>query len=81
VSSGLDVVIVRPWWTPWRSVEMDRETVASVLEPLFGDVSEVRRPVPSGSVVELTWDGRRTGTQWSVYSGARDQQRRAFTVG
>jgi hypothetical protein len=49
---------------------MNRETVASVLEPLLGDQPELRQPAPPGSVDELNWDGRCVGTQWSVSSGA-----------
>jgi hypothetical protein len=64
------VEMLRPWWAPWRSAEMDRETVVSVLGPLLGDLSELRQPAPPGSDAELNWDGRCVGTQWSVYSGA-----------
>ncbi len=85
MSLPLAVKRERPWWAPWRSVDLDGRAVLAALAPLFasapgrsasgagGDpLADLTGLVTSGGpgdAEELSWQGRRLGSQWAVYGG------------
>ena len=87
MSLPLAVKRQRPWWAPWRSVDLDGWAVLAALGPLFasaggrsasgadGDpVADLTRLVTwgrPGDAEELSWQGHRLGSQWVVYAGDR----------
>jgi hypothetical protein len=96
MSLPLAVYRERPWWAPWRSRDLDGQAVLAALVPMFasaldaaisgrgGDpIEDLTQLVGSGhpgDLEELSWQGHRLASQWTVHAGDRGVRRIAVDV-